>query len=104
LWKLEIPIDHGSIVTTEAVCLTNKVDIGLYSKKVRPLKWFTWQILYWRSDNASSEKDIDKFIFVQSPYVILFRIPGLALPGLEFLFLGNGNMNAFSNKKTYLVG
>ena len=38
---VEITIDHGSIVTTEAVCLTNKVDIGLYSKKVRPLKWLT---------------------------------------------------------------
>lgn len=26
--------EHGSIVTTEAICLTNQVDIGLYSAKV----------------------------------------------------------------------
>ena len=26
--------EHGSIVTTEAICLTNKVDIGFYSPKI----------------------------------------------------------------------
>ena len=31
---MDFPKDHGAIVTTEAVCLTNKVDIGLYSRKV----------------------------------------------------------------------
>ena len=45
--------EHGSIVTTEAICLTNKVDVSLYSKKafVDPFKDAV-RALHLASDNA----------------------------------------------------
>ena len=36
-----------------------------------------------------------KFIFEQSPFVRLLRIPGLALPGLEFLLHGEWKHECF---------
>ena len=51
------------------------------------------------------QEDSEKFIFVQSPFVILFQIPGLAFYHAQnFYFWMNGNMKAFPNKRTYFVG